>query len=400
MYFNTRRNEIDLLLTSGNIAEAIKRALDFLEDFSDNPADLPQMVALSSRYYQLSKQGPVSFDNKHEFAGIITEMLEQVTTSLGENPPGTTTAHREVLILKNIHKSFKSSNFELNNISVTLHSGEITGVIGPNANGKSTLLKIIVGDLQKDNGDIRFPAFETRQSFPGWAEIKRQTAYIPQELIPWKGALKEVLSYEAARHGILGEACDLRTDFIIHRLGLSDYINLDWNQLSGGYKLRFELARALVWKPTFVVLDEPLANLDAAAQLTILNDLRNLAHSYKNPISVLVTSQHIHEIEHIADNLLVLETGKVIYAGQPFEFNRNNAYKIAELSCNTSFEKVKNALQIPHIQLDDRGYCVLVKIPASNDPALILQLLLANNIRVEYFRDITHSVKQIFYDVD
>jgi ABC-2 type transport system ATP-binding protein len=310
-------------------------------------------------------------------------------------------ANKQTIVdLSAVEKNFKRSNFKLENINLQLNLGEITGIIGPNANGKSTLLKIIVGDLLKDKGTLRYPSFEKNNKFPGWAAIKRKIAYIPQELLPWKGALREVLLYEASRHGLYGQDCELQVNFIIQRMGLSEYINLDWSELSGGYKLRFELAKALVWKPSFVVLDEPLANLDVSAQLTILNDLKNLAHSFKNPICVIITSQHIHEIEHVADNLLVLETGKVIYFGKPLQFKAGTQTKLAELSCRASLQEVRKALNLPFVRIDDRGYCLLVEITGAYELSAILELLVSKNIKVDYFRDITHSVKQIFYEND
>ena len=395
MPLSHRRKEIDQLLAARNLTEAVKRGLDFIEDFTDNRSMMNEMIGISTRYYSTLHDNQAT----EQCEALIQQMLQLLDKATAAHTPSPASERHIVFDAENLCKTFKTSNFKLDHLHIQLHSGEITGVIGPNANGKSTLLKIIVGDLLNDQGTLRYPTFEKNKKFPGWAAVKRQIAYIPQELTPWKGKLKEVLLFEASRHGLLGADCELRVDFITQRLGLSEYIHLDWNQLSGGYKLRFELAKALVWKPTFLVLDEPLANLDASAQLTILNDLRSLAHSVKHPIAVLITSQHIHEIEFIADHLVVLENGKIIYSGQPLAFNVQNDFKIAELSTSASYEEVTKSLTLAGIITDDRGYCLLLKIPEQYTLNEVIQQLLYAGIHVDYFRDITHSVKQIFYDV-
>ena len=95
----------------------------------------------------------------------------------------------------------------------------------------------------------------------------------------------------------------------------------------------------------------------------------------------------------------ILENGKIIYSGQPLAFNAKNDFKIAELSTSASYEEVTKSLTLAGIITDDRGYCLLLKIPEQYTLNEVLQQLLHAGIHVDYFRDITHSVKQIFYDV-
>ncbi len=89
------------------------------------------------------------------------------------------------------------------------------------------------------------------------------------------------------------------------RYGLQEYQNAQWDEISGGYKIRFELARALVAQPKLLLLDEPLAYLDVITRQRFLIDLRAIASSLENPIPIVVTSQHLYEIEAIADQLVI-----------------------------------------------------------------------------------------------
>ena len=82
--------------------------------------------------------------------------------------------------------------------------------------------------------------------------------------------LVDNLHFAAAIHGIRGKENEDEVDFIIWRLGLDKYRNATWNEISGGFKMRFSLGRALVYNPRLLILDEPLANLDVNTQLLFL----------------------------------------------------------------------------------------------------------------------------------
>ncbi len=144
-----------------------------------------------------------------------------------------------------------------------------------------------------------------------WIKIKNQIAYVKQEIPKWHGSLRENLHFDSI-HGIKGLQNKKDVDFILHRLGLIEYQNREWNELSGGFKLRFTLAKALVWKPSLIILDEPLANLDIHAQILVLNDLRDLANSSKYPVSIVISSQHLHEVEHIANKTSLFEVWRPV----------------------------------------------------------------------------------------
>lgn len=307
-----------------------------------------------------------------------------------------------VVELKNLSKNYSGKRgFRLEPLNLKFYLGEITGIVGANANGKSTLLRMIVGELLKSGGEIDFPFFEKKRGRKlSWDFVKRRISYIPQQIPDWSAGLYTTLQYEAATHGILGKDCDREVDFILERLDLTeDARSKSWHELSGGYKLRFALARALVWQPSLLVLDEPLANLDVSTQMIILNDLRNLAHSFKNPICMLITSQHIHEIENIADRLILLDKGQVRYDGIPGRFGAENEYNCFEFSSPMSTEKIRTLLSPETVlRLDETGFHYLLRTPRTVGVDDLLRELSRADVPLTYFRDISHSVKQIFYE--
>ncbi len=141
------------------------------------------------------------------------------------------------------------------------------GIVGENGNGKTTLLRCMAGQLALDSGVLNF----TRLEKPDHYGIKHQLAFIPQRIPRWFGLLKDNLHFSAAISGVKGEENNVMVDFMLERLDLTPYAHLTWNQISSGYRTRFEIARILLLKPKLLILDEPLANLDINAQQSIFN---------------------------------------------------------------------------------------------------------------------------------
>ncbi len=229
-----------------------------------------------------------------------------------------------VFLGQNITKTYKSkvAEFTLSIPEIQLKLGEITAIVGENGNGKTTLLKIITGDLQLTDGQIHYPVLEDNKRQYLY-QIKQQIAYIPQELSPWSGLLANNLHFAAAVRGIKGKDNEDEVDFIISRLGLDKYRNYTWKEISGGFKMRFALAKALLRNPKLLILDEPLANLDINTQLLFLQDLRYLAESLKTPKSIILSSQNIYDVENIADKIIFIKDGQALYNGYIKEFEKN-----------------------------------------------------------------------------
>ena len=80
----------------------------------------------------------------------------------------------------------------------------------------------------------------------------------------------------------------------------------------------------MVWNPKVLILDEPLANLDLLAQELLLQDLRDLVNSHKNPVTVILSSQQLHEVETVADQIIFLKNGRAVYNGSVHEIKNTD----------------------------------------------------------------------------
>ena len=297
---------------------------------------------------------------------------------------------------ENISKSYRAGGFKLDPISFQLRVGEITGVVGRNASGKTTLLRIVLGDLLQDSGTTAYPLLTRDKS--GWAHIKRQIADIPQFPEKWPGRLRPNLNYVAAVHGIRGKRNTELVDWHVERYGLSEYEDATWNQISGGYKIRFELVRALVSKPKLLVLDEPLAYLDVMARQEFLKNLRAIAASFEEPVPIIITSQHLYEIEAVADQMILLDDGRCVYAGP-----------LGAVGASVQHRKLEISLKVPQPQMLAALAAFDVKSVEATMEGYILGFpkeLAANQVyhalygsfgeRLLDFRDITGSARSLF----
>jgi ABC-2 type transport system ATP-binding protein len=212
-----------------------------------------------------------------------------------------------------ITKSYRGGNFKLGELTFDLCVGQITGVVGRNASGKTTLLRIVRGEIAPDTGVTLYPRLTRDGS--GWAHIKRHIAYIPQFPSEWEGSLQQILAFTASAYGNRGRQGRKLVERYVQRYGLDGYQGTSWRHLSGGFRARFELVRALLSRPRLLVLDEPLAALDINARHEFIRDLRVIAQAVDEPVPVIITSQHIEEIEGLVDQIMVLDKGKCRFYG-------------------------------------------------------------------------------------
>jgi ABC-2 type transport system ATP-binding protein len=306
-------------------------------------------------------------------------------------------ANAEVFVGRGLVKRHARSDFQLGPLNLLLRLGEITGVVGQNAHGKTTLLRLVAGELEADGGSLHYPLLMQDGPDIDWPTVKQHIAFVPQELSPWGGSLADTLHYEASLHGLRGEANERVVRFIVERLGLGGHLDRGWAQLSGGYKVRFALARALVWKPRLLVLDEPLANLDVKAKGVLLQDVRDLARSYSHPIAVIMSSHDLHNLESVCSQMVFLTAGKPTFVGGMAALGddrTNNQYEISTMLSNAEVQARLRDSFIEDIRED--GLNLVLLTDTTRGPGEVMALLLGRGVELRYFRDNSCSIRRLF----
>jgi len=289
-----------------------------------------------------------------------------------------------------------SYQFELNDINLQIRRGEITGVVGENGNGKTTILRILAGRLHFDAGEVKY---NRKYVDPDSMDsLKNTIAFLPQELDKVYGNVLTGIRFSASIHGIRGDQNDFEVEYILNRLNLKRYQHANWSELSGGFKVRFALAKILVRRPKVLILDEPLANLDINTQNKLLADLKDIAHNTKYPVSIVFSSQQIEEVESIADNMLLLSKGKVQYEGRTAAIGNNRSHNCFEVKTPLSLKDLMNLFNEENgCHVVSTGISYLVNTPLEFSSARIFDYFKEKKVELSYFNDLSNSTKKMIY---
>jgi molybdate transport system ATP-binding protein len=202
--------------------------------------------------------------------------------------------------------------------------GEVVAVLGPNGAGKSTLLRAIAGLEELSGGSVGAAGqvWQDREVFV--PPERRRTGVVFQDyrLFPHLD-VRDNVAFAARSAGVRRSASRARATAWLERLELASLAHRRPDQLSGGQAQRVALARALARDPVVLLLDEPMAALDAAARLDVRAFLRDHLAEFPGPV-LLVTHDPL-EAMVLADRLLVIEAGALVQAGSPAEVARRPA---------------------------------------------------------------------------
>jgi sulfate/thiosulfate transport system ATP-binding protein len=213
--------------------------------------------------------------------------------------------------ISNVTKSF-GDFVALDDVSVTIPTGQLTALLGPSGGGKSTLLRIIAGLESADSGKIGIEGVDATKLPPR----KRNVGFVFQHYAVFKhmSVAKNVAFGLEIRKKSKAEVAE-RVDELLKLVHLSQFADRMPSQLSGGQRQRMALARALAVEPTVLLLDEPFGALDAKVRKELRDWLRRL-HDEVHVTTVFVTHDQEEALE-VADEIVVINDGRVEQVGTP-----------------------------------------------------------------------------------
>ena len=210
------------------------------------------------------------------------------------------------LEIKGISKRY-GETVAVQDLSFDVRAGELLGFVGRNGAGKTTTMRIVLGVLSADAGEVRW------DGVPLDFAARRRIGYMPEErgLYP-KMRLAEQLAYLGELHGMSGSEARVSAMRWLDRFGLKDRANDDLQALSLGNQQRVQLAAALVFGPDVLVLDEPFAGLDPVAVDVMSAVLREQADA---GLPVIFSSHELDLVERLCDRVGIIDRGKMVAIG-------------------------------------------------------------------------------------
>lgn len=375
--FEKQFREVQELLEFNDFNQTIKRVIDFTLDTEN----IDFYTKTNEFLNWLDNNENEDDDKKTRLKTLLEELHSFLSKKECHN-------HQTIISVKNLQKVYNAS-FGLGPINLDIKTGEIIGLVGENGNGKTTLLRSLCGELHPTSGTINY-----QFQYDDLYDLRTKLVYIPQRTDTWRGSMYENLEFTASCYGYSPEENNLVVDLVITRLGLRKFRKHYWNNLSSGYKMRFELARMLLRKPKILLIDEPLANLDILAQQTILDDFRNIANSAFRPIAIVLSSQQLYEVEKTSNQVVFLKRGS-----QKNLNAENNVAKNCIIEFESSFnlsdlKQAFNALEV--ISLEQNGGTFIATFPENIQMNDFLKVVINQSIPMTYMRNISNSTRRFF----
>jgi molybdate transport system ATP-binding protein len=244
-----------------------------------------------------------------------------------KSPPDMSTDARRFADLRadglHFEGSVRRGSFELD-LAFEVRPGEVLGVLGPNGAGKSTLLRAVAGleELSRGAVGVGVHAWQQPGLFVPAEQRRAGVVFQDYRLFPHLD-VRDNVAFAARSSGSGRSASRAHAQQWLDQLGLAELAGRRPHQLSGGQAQRVALARALALEPEVLLLDEPMAALDAGARIDVRAFLRAHLADFAGPV-VLVTHDPL-EAMVLADRLMVLEAGRVVQQGTPAEVARRPA---------------------------------------------------------------------------
>ena len=237
------------------------------------------------------------------------------------------------LTASSLGKSYQSRRV-VDDVSMTISSGQVVGLLGPNGAGKTTCFYMIVGLVPCGEGKIMLDDIELTGQ-PMHLRAHHGLGYLPQEASVFRklSVADNIMAVLEIRKDLDRKTRKELLESLLHELHIGHLVDQSGLSLSGGERRRVEIARALAANPRFILLDEPFAGVDP---ISVIDIQRIIEHLCERDIGILITDHNVRETLGICHHAYILNEGRVIAEGTPE--NVLNDQQVRDVYLGTDFQ--------------------------------------------------------------
>ena len=290
------------------------------------------------------------------------------------------------LILKNVSKTFIGKK-AVDNVSFSLEKPGVYGLLGTNGAGKTTTIRMLLGIIKKDSGEI---------TWKGKAVDRKNVrfGYLPEErgVYP-KTKVYDQLMYFAELKGMNKEEANKSIEKLAKELKVEEYLNLTAEKLSKGNQQKIQFIASIIHDPELVVLDEPFSGLDPVNTEILKNIIINLV---KNGKYIIMSAHQMATIEEFCSDILILNRGKTVLQGNLKEIKETYPANRIEINVNENINKYIEELDLEIENEANNNY--IVKISDEEKAHKLLNELVTNKVVVNKFEIKKPTLNDIFIE--
>ncbi len=289
------------------------------------------------------------------------------------------------LVVKNVNKSFGNKHV-VDNISFELKKPGVFGLLGTNGAGKTTTIRMILGIIKKDSGEITWNGKTVTRGNVNFG-------YLPEErgLYP-KSTVYDQLVYFANLKGLDKKEADEAVRYWLDKLNLMEYINSPAEKLSKGNQQKVQFVTAMLHNPDLIVLDEPFSGLDPVNTEVLSNIMKELVSKGKY---IIMSSHQMGVIEEFCSDLVILNRGKTVLKGNLKKIKDSYETNKVMIETDDNIKGILNKFKLEVINENEGVYT----ISADEDSReKLLKELVKDKICVKTFSIVKPSLHEIFIE--
>ncbi len=290
------------------------------------------------------------------------------------------------LILKNVSKSFGTKQ-AVNNISFSLEKPGVYGLLGTNGAGKTTSIRMLLGIIKKDSGEITWKGKTVDRKNVNFGYLPEERGVYP------KTKIFNQLMYFAKLKGMKNEDAIKAINKWAKELKVEEYLNMPAEKLSKGNQQKIQFMTAIIHNPELVVLDEPFSGLDPVNTEILKNIIINLIKEGKY---IIMSAHQMATIEEFCSDILILNKGKTVLQGNLKKIKESYPANRVEIDVKQDINNYIKEFELEIENVTNNNY--IIKISDEEKAHKLLNKLIIDGIKVDKFEIKKPTLNDIFIE--